>query len=217
MTIDLSVVGEALGSGRDAGKLSATGWSIDSRTVQPGDVFFAIAGPNHDGHDHVSDAFQKARWPPSSSVQWKVFNGDATAASCSRGRTRPLRRSRFASPPSPAPRWAGRVVAVTGSNGRRPPGGHRRIARDQLCESRAEGNTSNELGLPLSILRVPTTPRRPCSRWAVNHAGEIRRMAQRIAGPRCRSRHERQRRARGELRVGRRRRVSQTRAGRRAL
>src|SRR5579872_3120144 len=37
----------------------ATGWSIDSRTVQPGDVFFALRGPNHDGHAYVQEVLAK--------------------------------------------------------------------------------------------------------------------------------------------------------------
>ena len=36
-----------------------TGWSIDSRTVQPGDLFFALRGPNHDGHAYVAEVLKK--------------------------------------------------------------------------------------------------------------------------------------------------------------
>src|ERR1700722_15144644 len=43
-----------------SGPLSATvvGVSIDSRTLEPGDLFFAIQGDAHDGHDHVARAFE---------------------------------------------------------------------------------------------------------------------------------------------------------------
>ena len=34
------------------------GVSIDTRTLQAGDVFFAIKGETHDGHDHVARAFE---------------------------------------------------------------------------------------------------------------------------------------------------------------
>ena len=34
------------------------GVSIDSRTLEPGDLFFAIRGAQHDGHDHVARAFE---------------------------------------------------------------------------------------------------------------------------------------------------------------
>src|SRR5690349_8589681 len=35
-----------------------TGWSVDTRTLQPGDLFFALRGPAHDGHEYVRAAFQ---------------------------------------------------------------------------------------------------------------------------------------------------------------
>src|ERR1700685_4117064 len=36
-----------------------TGWSIDSRTVAPGDLFFALRGPNHDGNAYVDEVLRK--------------------------------------------------------------------------------------------------------------------------------------------------------------
>src|SRR5204862_6466459 len=36
-----------------------TGWSVDSRTVNPGDLFVAVRGERQDGHDHVGAAFEK--------------------------------------------------------------------------------------------------------------------------------------------------------------
>src|ERR1700731_3162744 len=35
------------------------GVSIDSRTIRSGELFFAIHGPRHDGHDHVAAAFER--------------------------------------------------------------------------------------------------------------------------------------------------------------
>src|ERR1700738_1459749 len=35
------------------------GVSIDSRTIRAGELFFAIHGPRHDGHDHVAAAFER--------------------------------------------------------------------------------------------------------------------------------------------------------------
>ena len=35
------------------------GWSVDTRTQNPGDVYFALRGPNHDGHDFYAAAIEK--------------------------------------------------------------------------------------------------------------------------------------------------------------
>ncbi len=55
MRIDLADVAEALGQPLtlSGGAAVVTGWCIDSRTIQRGDLFFALRGPHHDGHDHV--------------------------------------------------------------------------------------------------------------------------------------------------------------------
>ena len=36
-----------------------SGWSVDTRTLAPGDLYFALRGPSHDGHDYVEQAIQK--------------------------------------------------------------------------------------------------------------------------------------------------------------
>ncbi len=38
-----------------------TGWSVDTRTQNAGDLYFALRGPNHDGHDYVAAAIAKGR------------------------------------------------------------------------------------------------------------------------------------------------------------
>src|SRR3954463_6889043 len=42
-----------------AKSLVVTGWSVDSRTIEPGDLYFALRGPSHDGHDYVAEALRK--------------------------------------------------------------------------------------------------------------------------------------------------------------
>src|SRR5437879_4355486 len=39
--------------------LSPTGYSIDSRTIQPGELFFAVKGERLDGHEYVDAALQR--------------------------------------------------------------------------------------------------------------------------------------------------------------
>ena len=50
---------DALGASPSAPLARAvSGVSIDTRTLHPGDLFFAIKGDLHDGHDHVARAFE---------------------------------------------------------------------------------------------------------------------------------------------------------------
>ena len=44
---------------KDAEGLSAAGYSIDSRTIVPGELFFAVKGERFDGHDFVGGAFTR--------------------------------------------------------------------------------------------------------------------------------------------------------------
>ncbi len=61
MQLPLEFVSGILGSGAQppGGSAMITGWSVDSRTVNPGDLFVAVRGERHDGHDHVGAAFEK--------------------------------------------------------------------------------------------------------------------------------------------------------------
>src|SRR6266436_3094633 len=58
MKFRLREVASVLGGSVEADEL-ITGWSVDSRTVQPGDLFFALRGPNHDGNAYLDEAFRK--------------------------------------------------------------------------------------------------------------------------------------------------------------
>ena len=59
MKLSLREVSQYLETALDAADAAITGWSIDSRTVQPGDLFFAIKGEKFDGHAFVEAAFEK--------------------------------------------------------------------------------------------------------------------------------------------------------------
>ena len=58
MEFRLAQVAQALGS-KVASDARVTGWSIDSRTIVPGDLFFALRGPNHDGNIYVEEVLRK--------------------------------------------------------------------------------------------------------------------------------------------------------------
>lgn len=175
MTMSLSSIGGALDAGRDGGEARATGWSIDSRTIEEGDVFFAIAGPNRDGHDHVADAFAKGaaaavvrgQWaPPVGEPCGFLFRVDEPAEALAR-------LAAFA-----RERWGGRVVAITGSNGKTTTKeAAAALLATKFRTSKTEGNLNNELGLPLSILRISDDAEAAVLEMGMNHSGEIRRLA----------------------------------------
>src|ERR1043166_2572261 len=58
MKLSLRYVAETFGLPCDSGGI-VTGWSVDSRTLRPGDLFFALQGPNHDGHAYIAEVFAK--------------------------------------------------------------------------------------------------------------------------------------------------------------
>src|SRR5712692_1313980 len=58
MRFRLREVARVLGGSVEADAL-VTGWSVDSRTLRQDDLFFALRGPNHDGHRYVADVLRK--------------------------------------------------------------------------------------------------------------------------------------------------------------
>ena len=66
--MNLTLAEAALGAGavleaptslQNAGALVASGYSIDSRTIAPGELFFAVRGERLDGHDFLAAAFER--------------------------------------------------------------------------------------------------------------------------------------------------------------
>jgi UDP-N-acetylmuramoyl-tripeptide--D-alanyl-D-alanine ligase len=175
MTFDLQVVARALGlSSAFAG--TVTGWSVDTRTLEPGDLFFALRGPNHDGHDHVATAFEKGaiaavvdRDVAVAGPLLKVSDSlEALQDLASWARTH----------------WDGEVVGVTGSAGKtttKDAIAHMLSIRMKV--GKTSGNFNNHVGVPLSILRLPQDCRVAVLEVGMNHAGEIRDLAD-IAKPR---------------------------------
>jgi len=59
MTLNLQEVARAVGAAAHPPPRAIAGWSVDTRTQNPGDVYFALRGPNHDGHDFLAAATEK--------------------------------------------------------------------------------------------------------------------------------------------------------------
>ena len=176
-------VAEALAAGELAG-CGGHGWSIDSRSLQPGDLFFALRGPNHDGHAYVAERFTERR-----GGRWSWI---ARFLEARRRRGRILRvEDSLQALQQLAARarqiWGGRLVAVTGSAGKTTT---KDIIAEMLAEgyrtAKNEGNLNNHVGLPLSLLRLDEAAQVAVLEMGMNHAGEIRQ-----SGRYRRARHRR--------------------------
>jgi UDP-N-acetylmuramoyl-tripeptide--D-alanyl-D-alanine ligase len=150
-----------------------TGVSIDSRTLGIGEAFFAIRGPNRDGHGYLRDAAARGAaclvvhnlpddLPPSVPT---ILVDDTTRAL---GRLAAYHRARFTGP----------VAAVTGSNGKT-------TTKEMMAAVLAalgpvlkpEGSFNNQWGLPLTLLRLGPEHRALALELGANTPGEIEALA----------------------------------------
>jgi UDP-N-acetylmuramoyl-tripeptide--D-alanyl-D-alanine ligase len=180
--IGAGAVLEAPASVPNAGAMVVTGYSIDSRTVAAGELFFAVRGDRLDGHDFVAAAIERG----------------AAAAVVSRTRVATLPDAALAVPLLIAEdplialqslaahqrrRWGKRVVAVTGSAGKtttKEAIAAALGAKFNVLKSR--GNLNNAFGLPLQLLRLQAEHEVAVIEMGMNHSGEIAALA-RIASP----------------------------------
>src|SRR5258705_13779107 len=153
----------------------AAGWSVDSRTLEPGDLYFALRGPSHDGHDYVEAALRKGA--AGVVVDHPVEGArNALVVKDTLGALQSL--AKWA-----RTRWGGQVIGVTGSAGKtttKDAVAH--LLSAEMKVGKTTGNLNNHVGLPLSILRLPDDCRVAVVEMGMNHAGEIRALAA-IAAP----------------------------------
>src|ERR1051325_4461746 len=158
----------------DVPELAAARHSIDSRTVQPGELFFAVKGERLDGHDFVDAALERGAVA-------------AVIAATETGRFKQKPRLMAVSEPLEALQRLGRAVrrlwnkpliAVTGSAGKTTT----KESIGKLLETRfrvlkSEGNLNNHFGLPLQLLKLEPEHELAVVELGMNHAGEITALA----------------------------------------
>jgi UDP-N-acetylmuramoyl-tripeptide--D-alanyl-D-alanine ligase len=183
MTLEWDDVAGAMG----ATAVSAPGrkiksWSIDSRTLAAGDLFFALRGPQHDGREYVQAALaQGAAGAVVNAAPGSVVDrasGEPSLLIVEDTLAALQKLSAWA-----RCRWGGRVVGVTGSAGKTTTKdliAHMLAA--EMSVGKTIGNLNNHMGVPLSILRLPDDARVAVLEMGMNHAGEIRALA-RMARP----------------------------------
>jgi UDP-N-acetylmuramoyl-tripeptide--D-alanyl-D-alanine ligase len=180
--IGAGAVLEAPASVAHAGSLEVSAYSIDSRTVGAGALFFAVRGERLDGHDFVEAALARG----------------TIAAVVSRARVASLPNAALAAPLLIAEdplvalqalaahvrrRWGRRVVAITGSAGKTTTKEAVAAALGaQLNVMKSRGNLNNGFGLPLELLRLEPEHDIAVVEMGMNHLGEIAALA-RIAAP----------------------------------
>ncbi len=147
----------------------ASGVSIDSRTVAPGDVFVALKGPNFDGHGFVAKALAAGAAAALVSERPEGVAADAPLLVCADTFTALEQLGRAG-----RVRAAAKIIAVTGSVGK--TGTKEALIRclaDQAPSYATQGSLNNHWGVPLSLARLPADCRFGVFELGMNHAGEI--------------------------------------------
>jgi UDP-N-acetylmuramoyl-tripeptide--D-alanyl-D-alanine ligase len=167
----VEAMGKAMGA-EAAGALpaSAPGLSIDTRSIGPGEAFFAITGDSRDGHDFVPAALKaraglavvaadrRASMPADAPLLLvpDVLAGLRDLARAARARTNAT------------------VIGVTGSVGKTGTKEALRLALSADGETHASAASyNNHWGVPLSLARCPESARYAVFEMGMNHAGEI--------------------------------------------
>ena len=187
----LTVPATELGAGFD-GDAVASGYSIDSRTIKPGELFFAVRGEKFDGHDFVQQAFESgavAAVVAKEKLADIMKNGGAgVRARGSKGQPVliPVSDTLLALQHlAQAVRrlWGRPLVGVTGSAGKTTTKeAIAQVLSTKFRVHKSEGNFNNHFGLPLMLLKLE--PEHDCAvvEMGMSHAGEITALAH-IAQP----------------------------------
>ncbi len=160
-----------------------TGYSIDSRTIREGEIFFAVKGETFDGHDFVLDAFNRgaraavvsrARVPeiPEAVKQRTLLVVDHDPLTALQLLAAAVRRN-----------WGKRVIAITGSAGKTTTkDAIAAVLATKFNVLKSQGNLNNGYGLPLQLLKLEPTHDVAVVEFGMSAAGEIAALA-RIAAP----------------------------------
>ncbi|HZE23137.1 MAG TPA: UDP-N-acetylmuramoyl-tripeptide--D-alanyl-D-alanine ligase [Blattabacteriaceae bacterium] len=175
MKLPLWRIAEFVGSKGECDQESvAMGYSIDSRTLNPGDLFIAISGERFDGHDYVQAAFEKGAVGAIVQAGKKV-NGDPLRLLQVEDSLKALQLLGAAA----RRLWGKPLLAVTGSAGKTTTKeilAH--ILATQFRVMKSSGNLNNHIGLPLQLLKLEAEHDLGVVEMGMNHAGEIRALGE---------------------------------------
>jgi UDP-N-acetylmuramoyl-tripeptide--D-alanyl-D-alanine ligase len=174
--MDLLEASEAMSGTLHGETLGFSGVSTDSRAVTAGQLFIALRGENFDGHAFVAAAAQRgavAAVVDNEALPGLHVPGLALIAVADTrlalGQLAAAWRSRFTLP----------LIAVTGSNGKTTSkemiASIMRAAYEGASEAvlATQGNLNNDIGLPLTLLKLNAAHRAAVIEMGMNHPGEI--------------------------------------------
>src|ERR1700729_510918 len=149
---------------------AVNGVSIDSRTLEAGDLFVAINGDAHDGHDHVARAFEAGAAAAVVSLERAPALAALGPAFAVEDTLKAMERLGVAA----RARSKAKIVAVTGSVGKTTA---KEMLRTMLTACGAThasaASYNNHWGVPLTLARMPANARFGVFEMGMNHAGEI--------------------------------------------
>ena len=146
--------------------LQCTGVSTDSRTVSPGNIFFALSGPNFNGNQYAESAIEKGALVAVIDDEQFLRSGcmlveDTLQALQDLAKEH---RKNFKQP----------VVGITGSNGKTTT---KELLKEVLAQKfnvqATQGNFNNHIGVPLTILKWTKETEIAIVEMGANHVGEI--------------------------------------------
>ncbi len=160
------------------GEREVTNINKDTRTLQPGDLYWALRGENFDGHDFVAAAAQAGA--AGAVVQKEISDAPADFPLIKVKDTQAALHRLAA--------WyrgkiKARVICLTGSNGKTSTKDFMAsVAATRFSVSKTQGNLNNHIGLPLTMLSTRKTDEVAVWEIGMNHCGEIEELA-RLARP----------------------------------
>ncbi len=182
MKLSLSRAAEFMQAKGDFAPASvAGGYSIDSRTLSPGDLFFAVRGERLDGHDFVETALAKG-------AVGAVIGQAECARFAQKNRLLVVEEPLLALQRLGAAvrrLWGNPLIAVTGSAGKtttKEAIAHVLSAKRRVLKS--QGNLNNHFGMPLQLLKLEAEDDIAVVEIGMSHAGEIAALAK-LAQPDC--------------------------------
>ncbi len=179
--MDIDELARATGGVPAGERVAFSGVCTDTRVISPGELFVALVGERFDGHDYVPQAIGRGaaaalvshRVGSEREIPQVVVKDTRQAL----GRLGAAWRARFGLP----------VVALTGSNGKTTVKEMLASILAAHCGGRSgvlatEGNLNNDIGVPLTLLKIREHHRFGVFEMGMNHPGEIEYLS-RLAGP----------------------------------